>query len=78
MMQSELGSRLAGAYTGVKHEQICAVLNSKPPAQFQLGAPVPSQQTPGQQLHKGYLTGKGVTPSSHLSSSWDYKTHRGS
>lgn len=39
---------------------------------------LPQHQTPGQQLHKeGYLTGKGVTPTSHLSSCWDYQTHRG-
>lgn len=42
MMQSKFGSRLAGAHTGVKHEQICAVLNSKPPAQLQLWAALPS------------------------------------
>lgn len=68
------------SYSGVKHEQICAVLNSKPPAQFQLWAPAPSQhQTPGQQLHKGgYLTGKGVTATCHWSSCWDYQTPRGS
>lgn len=39
---------------------------------------LPQHRTPGQQLHKeGYLTGKGVTPTSHLSSCWDYQTHRG-